>query len=85
MAINWSVVASNISEAREELESIEAKIAAGTPPDDVEFQVAMQHAFHHLNCAWNIRHESLDRYANMSREDFERWGRFPNDLAFGDA
>jgi hypothetical protein len=84
MTINWNAVATNISEAREELESIEASIAAGVPPDEVDFQVAMQHAFHHLNFAWNIRHESDDRYANMSQEDFDRWGRFPLDLALGD-
>ena len=42
----------------------------------------MQHAYHHLNIAWNVRHESDDRYANMSPEDFDRWSRFPDDLAF---
>jgi len=84
MEINWSIVASNIADAREELESIEALVAAGTPPGDVEFQVAMQHAFHHLNFAWNVRHQSLDRYANLTKEEFDRWGRFPSDLDFGD-
>lgn len=82
MTINWNAVASNISEARDELESIEASLAAGTPLDEVDFRVAMQHAYHHLNIAWNVRHESDDRYANMSPEDFDRWSRFPDDLAF---
>ena len=84
MAINWKIVASNISEDREELERVEALVAAGTPPEDEEFQVLMQHAFHHLSVAWNARNESLERYANLSHDDFERWGRLPQDLAFGD-
>lgn len=84
MAINWEVVAPNISDAREELERIESLIAGGTAPDDEDFRVRMQHAFHHLNFAWNARHASIDRYANLTQDDFERWGRFPHDLTFDD-
>ena len=84
MAISWDIVSLNICEAREELERIESLIAAGTPPDEEDFQICMQHAFHHLNVAWNARHESIDRYANLSQDDYERWGQFPHDLAFGD-
>lgn len=84
LVMPWEVIGSNIAEAREELQTIEARIASGNPPDEVEFQVAMQHAYHHLNFAWNMRNYPLDWYANLTREDFDRWGQFPKDLAFED-
>jgi len=78
----WEAIVSNIAEAREQLQEIESRIAAGDPPDDVEFQIMMQHAYHHLNFAWNMRNHPLERYAKLSDEDFNSWGRFPNDLEF---
>jgi hypothetical protein len=81
----WEVIASNIAEAREQLQKIEARISRGAPPNESEFQIMMQHAYHHLNFAWNMRNHPVERYAQLSQEDFERWGTFPDDLAFEDA
>jgi hypothetical protein len=67
-----------------ELQSIEDRIDKGDWFDDVEFQIALQHAYLHLNTAWNSRHASQDEIAGLTQEDFDRWGRFPNDLRWCD-
>jgi hypothetical protein len=82
--LNRQIVLSNISEACEELENIEKMLAAETPVNQIAFQVAMQHAFHHLNFAWNIRHWPSKRYGSLSRTDFDEAGSFPKDLQFQD-
>ena len=76
----WGVILANIADAREQLQEIEARVHAGHPPDDIEFEVMIRHAYHHLNFAWNMRNYTLERYADLSDEDFDRWGRFPDDL-----
>ena len=81
----WDIIASNITEAREQLQEIEVRISRGVPPTECEFQIMMQHAYHHLNFAWNVRNHPVERYVSLSQEDFERWRAFPADLAFEDA
>jgi hypothetical protein len=82
--LNRRIVHSNITEAREELERIERMLSAEMPVDQIEFQVALQHVFHHLNFAWNIRHWPTRRYSSLSHTDFEDAGSFPKDLQFQD-
>jgi hypothetical protein len=82
--LNRKIILYNIQDAREELQRIEAMLSAKSPPGEGTFQVAMQHAFHHLNFAWNIRHWPSERYANLSDRDFKTAGEFPTDLAFDD-
>jgi hypothetical protein len=82
--MNWEIIIGNLAEARDQIERLEKQINTGDFPNDVEFQILMQHAFHHLNFAWNIRNESIERYASMTDADFRRWGEFPKDLAFED-
>jgi hypothetical protein len=74
--LNWQIIAQNIAEAREELQLIEARLQAGEPISEVEFQIAMQHAYHHLNFAWNARDWPLKRYATLNHEDFEAGSKF---------
>jgi hypothetical protein len=78
--LNWEVIASNIAEAGEELQRLEQQVAQGSLPDEIEFEIAMQHAFHHLNWAWNIRPVTNEEYGSTSQEDFVRWGSYPTDL-----
>ncbi len=82
--LNWEIIASNIAEARKQLEGIEARIKSGDPPEPVEFQIMLQHAYHHLNFAWNARHWPTGRYARLTQEDFEAGGKLPTDLGFAD-
>ena len=77
----WELILSNIREAREQLEEIEIALASDSPPHEVTFQCMMQHAYHHLNFAWNMRNSTAERYVNLSEDDFNRWGSMPTDLA----
>jgi hypothetical protein len=78
--LNWKVVLSNIQEAREELKKIESQIASRKKPHEVELELSIRHAYHHLNTAWNARRAETDRYKNMTDEDFKTWGQFPTGL-----
>ena len=78
--LNWEIIASNISEAREQLEAIEKRISDGDLPNEEEFQVQMEHALHHLAFAWNIRRFSTKRYSKLSDKEFNEWSKFPPEL-----
>jgi hypothetical protein len=82
--LNRAIILSNIQEAREELQKIEAMLLSEEPLKLIHFQVAMQHAFHHLSFAWNVRQWPMKRYENLSKADFDLAGSFPTDLAFED-
>ena len=75
--LNWTLIAYNLAEAREQLEAIEAQVKAGNPPGEIEFQIKLEHACHHLNFAWNVRRQPTEKYTNLSRKDFNRWSKFP--------
>jgi hypothetical protein len=40
----------------------------------------MQHAYHHMNTAWNARDEPPERTVECSEADFIRWRQFPEDI-----
>jgi hypothetical protein len=82
--LNWRIIGPEITEAREQLEAIEGRIKSGKPPNSVEFQIMIQHAYHHLNFAWNARHWPLRRYAHLTDDDFHAGGELPADLDFED-
>ena len=75
--MNWEIILSNISEAREQLEQI-AELAMGRKkPSEIKFQLMLEHAYHHLNFAWHIRHVSTKRYSKLSDDEFNEWSKFP--------
>jgi hypothetical protein len=80
--LNWDIIGPNIADAREELQRIEACIQSGKRMSEVEFQILMQHIYHHLNFAWNARHWTTKRYAQLTGKDFKVGGRLPEDLEF---
>ena len=67
MAISWEIVASNISEAREELERIEALIAAGYTSLDAQAKALGVHR----NTAWTIVKNKHKR-ARLSAKTVDR-------------
>jgi hypothetical protein len=79
--LNYNVLLTNVREAREELDRIERDLAASPKPDEESLRVAFEHAFHHLNFAWNARRVRDEHYAQLSDEDFDRWSEFPGDLS----
>ncbi|MFZ2631953.1 MAG: hypothetical protein WA081_00070 [Desulfosalsimonadaceae bacterium] len=86
--MNYEIILSNIREAREEIEKLEAKIASTEKPDQVEFELSLRHAYHHLNFAWNVKNVRTEKYTNLTDENFRNWGMFPKDFddlgAFGE-
>jgi hypothetical protein len=78
--LNWKIIKSNISEARQELERIESLIESGELPHEVELQIMLQHAYHHINFAWNAKNISNKRYVNLTKADFNSFGKFPKDI-----
>ena len=78
--LTWEIILSNLTEAREQLEKIEVRVKTGEPPAEGEFQVMLEHAYHHLNVAWNARRVSTKRYSQLTEAEFKRWGEFPKEL-----
>ena len=78
--LTWRIILSNIAEAREQLEQIEAKAKSKKKPSEIELQLMLEHAYHHLNFAWNIRHVSAERYSKLTDDEFNEWSKFPKDL-----
>jgi hypothetical protein len=75
--LNWRIIQANIREAAEELERIESRIASTKRPDEVELEIFLRHAYHHLNTAWHARHAATKKYKNLTDSDFKKWGMFP--------
>jgi hypothetical protein len=54
------------------------------PFDEGRLFVCMEHAFHHINWAWNCRHAPEDRIWNFTERDANRWTKFPDAADFAD-
>ena len=44
----------------------------------------LEHAYHHLNWAWNCRRTPEERVWHFTDSDASRWNRFPDTAAFAD-
>ena len=82
--LNREWIALHLAEAQEELERTLRDLAR---PDysEAEFEVAMAHAYNHLNTAWNSRAADAERVAAESGEQFYEWRAFPTDIDMGPA
>ncbi len=54
--LNRQIILSNIADSREQLGQIDARVRNEKKPAEGELQILFEHAYHHLNFAWNIRH-----------------------------
>lgn len=61
-----------------------AHIERKRPLTEFSLFVDLGHALHHLNWAWNIRHEEESRVRKFCDSDAERWGKLPRDSPFAD-
>jgi len=77
--LNRPIIASNLAEAIEQLERLH-ELASSGKLDEVELQVGLCHAYHHLNFAWNIRFVPTAQYAALTDSQFKRWGRYPTGI-----
>ena len=78
--LNWKIIESNIAEAKEELENIEKQIQSSKKPNMAEFQISLQHAYHHLNFAWNTKHKKTKEYKTMTNKEFKQYGKYSKDI-----
>ena len=76
--MNTRCIKNDLAEARDQLSVIIATLDKGKEIPEADYVVMLQHAFHHLNIAWNARRSSPASYRNMSMKDFYRWGKFPH-------
>lgn len=81
--LNWEIILSNLVEAREQIEEIEAKANGKMKPSEIELQIWIEHVYHHLNFAWNIRHKTTENYSKLSNSEFNEWSKFPKDIEEG--
>ena len=66
-------------EALVELQKVTSALESG-PVSEEEFEIAIEHAYHHLNTAWNSRSITDDQAKEHTDSDFVNWRRFPKDL-----
>ena len=85
----WDVMLSNLIEASAELEELRNRILACLEPDAEEerrefiefsFFVLMEHAYHHVNFAWNCRYQDRDRAIRCATKDYRAWEKFPHEF-----
>jgi hypothetical protein len=77
--MNKNTILSDLREAKEELDSLIAEIENDDEFDFDNYYVSMQHIYHHLNTAWNIRKESEETIKEYTEDNFRRWSQFPKD------
>jgi hypothetical protein len=70
----------NLREAIEALEQLVREVESDSDYDDGQFEVDLNHVYHHVNTAWNARNVTAERIDASSAEDFKRWRQFPDDL-----
>ena len=79
---NKDLIKSNIEEAKEQLEEIISDLEKDPEYSETEFQISLEHAYHHLNYAWNIRNIEEIRAGECSQKDYKEWSKFPvNELS----
>jgi hypothetical protein len=54
------------------------------PLDEMTLFISFEHAYHHLNFAWNCRRTPEERVWRCADNDFSRWIRFPDTAVFAD-
>jgi len=74
-SLNRKIISSNVAEAIKELQKLERKTEEGELREG-ELQIGLQHAYHHLNFAWNIRHVSTSDLSQVTQAQFEKWGAY---------
>ncbi len=79
-ALNSFIIEHNLDEAIEELIRIRERVASGDLKVG-QLQVWLAHAYHHINVAWNARYASTEAYAHLTQTQFNRWGKFPKNIA----
>jgi hypothetical protein len=78
--MNKDYILFHLSEASEELSITIRELQNDPEYGIVEFRIAMEQLYNHINTAWNAREASEKRANECSAEDFSKWRQFPSDL-----
>ncbi len=78
--MNKDYILFHLKEAQDALAQMINQIESDEEYEYGNFWPDMQHLYHHINTAWNVREADLDRAAKCSEEDFDYWRKFPSDL-----
>lgn len=78
--LNWEIILYNIVEAREQLQEVESRAKDDKSVGEVELSIMLEHAYFHLNFAWNVRHEKTKHYENLTDDNFNKWSKFPKEM-----
>lgn len=80
--MNKRWVGFHLGEALEELQRLTVEL--DEPEfDEVDLKIGLEHAYHHINTAWNSRNTSDEDAASETEEDFYRDRQFPRDIDLG--
>ena len=79
--MNTQWVLFHLREAQEELIRTIKELESVPAEDDVEFRIAIEHLYNHLNTAWNSRNATDEQTAKCTDEDFYKWRDFPSDIS----
>ena len=60
------------------------RLAKRLPLTDSDLFFSLDHAYHHINFAWNCRRAPEERVRACAAADFVRWSRFPTGAPFLD-
>lgn len=77
-SLNRDWIIRDLTEALEELLKTIADVKNPTYGEG-QFVVAMSHAYHHINTAWNARFASDEEHKECSQKNFDAWRKFPKD------
>jgi hypothetical protein len=77
--LNWSIIKGDLAEAVEELVRLQ-RLASKRKLSEVQFQIGLRHAYHHLNFAWNARYVPTAQYRHLTRQQFDRSGKYPSQI-----
>lgn len=76
--LNRDWIVQHLTEALEEIQKTIAEVKNPTYREG-EYAVAMGHAYHHMNTAWNARFATDEEHRECNQENFDRWRRFPKE------
>lgn len=77
--MNKDLIRFHLQEAYDDLRRTLQEISEEPTFGESDLFLGMQHVYHHLDTAWNVRDASAAE-AEPGSEQFNRWGAFPQDL-----
>ena len=69
---------------QEKVEAIFARAEEKCPFSETALFYSLEHAYHHINWAWNVRRTPEERVWNFKKNDPARWTKFPDTKEFAD-